>query len=151
MSETAERVALTIRKEVDAEQANREKKRPRHASLRRTVSTAYYALFHLPISEAALNWKRADRRPLLATFFEHGKMKAASDKQRGECNRIHQLNSSAGSNSGPQPTTITQWNRTEGLTLISQVDSAFESWRAIRDEPTAQAYLISLLGNQKGG
>src|SRR5712692_5365690 len=34
--------------------ANREKKRPRQASLRRAVSTAYYALFHLLISEALL-------------------------------------------------------------------------------------------------
>jgi hypothetical protein len=39
-----------------------------------------------------------------------------------------------------------QWTRTEVLTLIKLVDSAFLSWRAIRDEPAAQAYLISLLG-----
>jgi uncharacterized protein (UPF0332 family) len=31
--------------------ANRERKGPRQASLRRAVSTAYYALFHLLISE----------------------------------------------------------------------------------------------------
>jgi uncharacterized protein (UPF0332 family) len=45
--------------------ANREKKRPRQASLRRAVSTAYYALFHLLIYEATLNWKRVDPRHLL--------------------------------------------------------------------------------------
>jgi uncharacterized protein (UPF0332 family) len=38
--------------------ANREKKRPRQASLRRAVSTAYYALFHLLIHEATRNWKK---------------------------------------------------------------------------------------------
>ena len=43
--------------------AKRGKKRPRQASLRRAVSTAYYALFHLLISEATLNWKRVDQRP----------------------------------------------------------------------------------------
>jgi hypothetical protein len=44
----------------------------------------------------------------------------------------------------------TQWDRAEALALISRVDSAFASWRAIRDEPAAHAYLISLLGNPKG-
>jgi hypothetical protein len=58
--------------------ANREKKRPRQASLRRAVSTAYYALFQLLIHEATLNWRRVDQRALLARFFEHGKMKAAT-------------------------------------------------------------------------
>jgi len=53
--------------------ANRERKEPRQASLRRAVSTAYYALFHLLISEATLNWKRAEYRDALARVFEHGK------------------------------------------------------------------------------
>jgi hypothetical protein len=34
--------------------AKREPNRPRQASLRRAVSTAYYALFHMLISDAAL-------------------------------------------------------------------------------------------------
>src|SRR5579872_5069225 len=68
--------------------ANREKKRPRQASLRGAVSTAYYALFHLLIHEATLNWKRIEQRALLARFFEHGKMKNACEKQRGDCARF---------------------------------------------------------------
>ena len=39
--------------------ANREPKRPKQASLRRAVSAAYYALFHLLAAETAKNWKRA--------------------------------------------------------------------------------------------
>ena len=35
--------------------ASRERTKPKQASLRRAVSTAYYALFHLLISEAVLN------------------------------------------------------------------------------------------------
>jgi uncharacterized protein (UPF0332 family) len=151
--------------------ANREKKRPRQASLRRAVSTAYYALFQLLIHEATLNWKRVDQRALLARFFEHGKMKAASEKQRGD------LNSYFKTNPAPSPEldcarhlhrvadTFFQsqqqrhtadydnsktWTRTEVLTLIDLVDAALESWHTIREEPTAQAYLISLLGNPKG-
>jgi hypothetical protein len=35
-----------------------ERTRPRQASLRRALSTAYYSLFHLLISEATQLWKR---------------------------------------------------------------------------------------------
>src|SRR5713226_7722210 len=144
--------------------ANREKKRPRQASLRRAASTAYYSLFHLLIHEATLNWKRVEQRALLARFFEHGKMKAASDKQRGECNRY------IGSNPPPAPgheldcmrhlqrvadtffqaqqqrhtadyDSATTWTRTEVLTLIDLVDAALKSWHEIREEPVAQVYL----------
>jgi len=153
--------------------ANREKKRPRQASLRRAVSTAYYALFHLLIHEATLNWKKVDQRALLARFFEHGKMKTASEKQVGECKRY------INSNPPPPPSpdldcamhlqrvadtffqaqqqrhtadydNSTTWTRTDVITLIDGVDAAFRSWRTIREKPTAQAYLISLLGNPKG-
>ena len=152
--------------------AHRERKRPRQASLRRAISTAYYALFHLLISEATLNWKRADQRALLARFFEHGKMRAASERQRGECNRfidstpppapgreldcMRHLHIVANTFIQAQQQRHTadydnagQWNRLRALTLISQVEAAFESWRAIRDEPAAHAYLISLLGNPR--
>lgn len=35
------------------------------ANLRRAVSTAYYALFHLLISEATANWARPELRAIL--------------------------------------------------------------------------------------
>jgi hypothetical protein len=44
----------------------------------------------------------------------------------------------------------TQWTRSDVLALIKRVDLAFQSWRTIREEPAAQAYLISLWGNPKG-
>ena len=37
--------------------ARREKGKPKQASLRRAVSTAYYAAFHLLVAEAVGNWK----------------------------------------------------------------------------------------------
>jgi len=58
----------------------RERTRPKQASLRRAVSTAYYALFHLLIREAARNWKRADQRRALARTFDHSRMKKASQR-----------------------------------------------------------------------
>jgi hypothetical protein len=152
--------------------ANREKRRPRQASLRRAVSTAYYGLFHLLIHEATLNWKRVDQRALLARFFEHGKMKSASDKQRGdwdryidsrprllpgdELNCIRHLRSVTDTFLDAQRQrhvadydNSKTWTRTNVMTLIDLVASAFRSWHTIRDTPAAQAYLISLVGNLK--
>jgi hypothetical protein len=37
---------------------------------------------------------------------------------------------------------------TETLTQIESVMEAFRSWNIIRDEATAQAYLLSMLGNK---
>jgi hypothetical protein len=50
--------------------ANREPRRPKQASLRRAVSTAYYALFHLLSIETAKNWKRPAERITLARMLE---------------------------------------------------------------------------------
>ena len=68
--------------------ARREPKRPRQASLRRAVSTSYYALFHLLISEATLNWRQSSQRAALGRYFQHGSMAKASDKQKADCNRF---------------------------------------------------------------
>jgi hypothetical protein len=60
--------------------AKREPKRPRQASLRRAVSTAYYSLFHLLISSAILQWKGVHQRSQMARGFERGPMKSTFSK-----------------------------------------------------------------------
>src|SRR5580692_11459942 len=57
--------------------ARRDKKRPQQANLRRAVSTAYYALFHLLVSAAVSYWRVERQRSSLARSFEHGRMKNA--------------------------------------------------------------------------
>jgi hypothetical protein len=59
---------------------------PRQANLRRAMSTAYYALFHLLISETTRNWARVEMRAQLGRVFEHGKMKSASEIKVSELN-----------------------------------------------------------------
>ena len=39
-----------------------------------------------------------------------------------------------------------EWNQTDAFAQIETVATAFESWKTIREEPVAQAYLVSLLG-----
>lgn len=41
----------------------------RQVDLSRAVSTAYYALFHLLISEATVNWRRESLRPILGRIL----------------------------------------------------------------------------------
>jgi uncharacterized protein (UPF0332 family) len=149
--------------------ANLEPASPRQACLRRAVSTAYYALFHLLISEATLNWGRPELRSELGRVFEHGKMKNASVEKRSA------LNADFGKNPAPSRELVIskqlhavadtfiqvqqkrndadydtgkEWTQTDVLTQIDAVSAAFENWRAIHDEPVAQAYLVSLLGKR---
>lgn len=53
---------------------------PSQATLRRAVSTAYYAVFHLLIAEATANWSQAGLRTTLGRAFDHGVMKTASNR-----------------------------------------------------------------------
>ncbi|WP_309722581.1 hypothetical protein [Armatimonas sp.] len=55
--------------------AKRERGRPKQASLRRAVSTAYYALFHLLLEDAALQavpGSLASWRPIAGRAINHG-------------------------------------------------------------------------------
>ncbi|WP_395142382.1 hypothetical protein [Armatimonas sp.] len=56
----------------------RERGRPKQASLRRAVSAAYYALFHLLLEDAALQavpGSLASWRPVSARAINHGDLK----------------------------------------------------------------------------
>jgi uncharacterized protein (UPF0332 family) len=66
--------------------ANREPKRPKQASLRRAVSTAYYALFHILTSETAKNRKRPAERHTVARMLEHTPMGKVCSTKRDELN-----------------------------------------------------------------
>jgi hypothetical protein len=52
---------------------------PSQASLRRAVSTAYYALFHLLVEEAGQRWSgSSEARTGMERAFQHGPMKNTS-------------------------------------------------------------------------
>lgn len=143
---------------------------PRQASLRRAVSTAYYALFHLLVSEATLNWARTELRPALGRVFEHGNMKSASERivsdfnaemkknpdSSAELTILRHLHTVANAFVQSQQKrneadydTSKDWSRTEVLDRIDRVSAAFVRWNAIREAPVAQAYLVSLLGRRR--
>jgi hypothetical protein len=53
-------------------------------SLRRALSTAYYALFHLLISDAVAGCSEPKLRASLSRVFDHGPMRQASDRKTSE-------------------------------------------------------------------
>jgi uncharacterized protein (UPF0332 family) len=136
---------------------------PRQASLRRAASTAYYALFHLLISEAVANWSQSECRPLLGRVFEHGKMKQACNQVSRGRTEIPPLERRVAPEDHLRVVASTfiqmqelredadydvslQWNRKEVERQIESVADAFRSWMAIRDKPEAQQFLVLLLG-----
>ena len=144
---------------------NKEPKTPTQASLRRSVSTAYYALFHLLIQDASANWSRSDTRDYLARAFEHKTMKEASTRAE---------NATYDSSVAPQVvarlrsvarafrelqfqrhladySNATKWDRVKASSKVNQCKTAFSDWKAIRNEYVAQRYLVSLLSNYKDG
>jgi hypothetical protein len=150
--------------------AGRESETLREVTLRRAVSTAYYALFHLLISEATLNWRQVELRPALGRVFDHGKMRSASETKCGELNAYFKKNPQEGPElairvflyivantfveaqqwrNAADYDTSKKWTQTEALDQIASVSRAFECWSRIRDEPVAQAYLVSLLGKDR--
>jgi uncharacterized protein (UPF0332 family) len=131
------------------------------ASLRRAVSTAYYAFFHLLVSEATSNWDKRNLRPLLGRCFEHGRMKSAAEKVISDLKNPSaaddvvavQLRAVAGLFMQAQQNredadydTSKEWTQIEVYVAIESVRAAFGSWYEIRDEDLAQAFLVRLLG-----
>jgi hypothetical protein len=137
------------------------------ASLRRAVSTAYYALFHLLIAETTANWARPELRAMLGRCFDHGPMKTASETKVSQINTAFKDNPPQGTEktvaihlrtvanafiqaqqgrNDADYNLAKEWTPVEVDMQIASVNEAFKTWNMIRDEAAAQAYLVSLLG-----
>lgn len=140
---------------------HKEPRNPKQASLRRAVSAAYYALFHLLISDAASNWNRVRLRAALGRAFDHSTMKAASNRvqnpgqfsfEDADPTMVDALKSVAKAfvrlqerrNVADYDNT-TDWTRIDALREVTRAETAFASWKLIRNEQIAQDYLVSLL------
>lgn len=130
---------------------------PKQASLRRAVSTAYYALFHLLIDEAVGNWSVARHRGVLARTFDHGKMKSVCEalvtsfyKGGSPPAGVQLKNVARTFGTLQQQRHIADydngfvWQRTDAVAQIDLASAAFADWRAIRGTDEAQDYLLAL-------
>jgi uncharacterized protein (UPF0332 family) len=136
--------------------SSRERKRPKQASLRRAISAAYYAVFHLILEEGAKQFVADEGlRKLVRRAFVHGEMKKAAKSL---------------SSGGPLPDHIkavyagivppelrrvakafmdlqesrheadydlnASFTRSQVADLITLARNAFDDWKAVRAQPT---------------
>ena len=135
-------------------------------SLRRAISTAYYALFHLLISDGIAYCGDKQLASTLAGIFEHGTMKSVSDAKVSEINglfdpkppaeplrteayHIHNVAETFGqarnNRLDADYNLSREWQPDQVLLLIEGVESAFASWDIVRTEQAAKDYLFSML------
>jgi hypothetical protein len=131
------------------------------ASLRRAVSSAYYAVFRLLIAEATSNWNNVKLRAALGRAYDHGIMRTAS-------NRLSNTRDFPFTGEDPQVVaslrfvalsfTQLQENRnfadynltedsspTDALNQVKSAEKIFHLWPSIVSDQIAQEYLVSLV------
>jgi uncharacterized protein (UPF0332 family) len=139
---------------------------PSQASLRRAVSTAYYALFHLLVEDAALLWAGSpEARTAVERGFQHGLMRNTSVQFRkpawldwhGSRQTVPlALQKVAAAFIDLQDERHTadynsheQWSVEELKETLDIARSAFQDWHSIRTDPMAGNYLLAMLLNSK--
>lgn len=138
--------------------------RPRQALLRRAVSTAYYALFHLLIDEATRriglsgDGVKAHRRAI-ARSFKHAEMKRAS--RAFSSGNLHEALGNVVIPADLQAVATAfvelqedrhqadydvnrQFRKTEAVIRVEQAEEAFKAWDRVRDQSEARLYLALL-------
>lgn len=129
---------------------------PKQSSLRRAVSTAYYALFHLLIDAAVANWTVERQRSVLARAVEHGRMKRICDEivksAKSGAPIPYDLKSVAEKFIRLQDQrhladydNSTEWTRTDVLEVLDVARGAFDAWHRVETEDPAQDFLLQLL------
>ena len=144
--------------------AKRERGRPKQASLRRAVSSAHYALFHLFLEEAALQavpGNLASWRPVTARAINHGDLRKvatwfvsralpaplslsaplSSDIHlvASACWQLQQIRHQADYD------TTAKFTRQDVLLLVSDAEEAFAAWSRVRSTEEGRAFLLLLL------
>ena len=148
--------------------ATKEPQRPLQASLRRSISASYYALFHRLVDEATCMFisrgKRRVLRECVSRAFRHSEMRVVCRALAGSnppsnlvrafeplpveprlvaiaraFRDLQEVRHQADYN------TYRQLSREEALHYYELADRAVEDWKHIRKSPQADAFLASLL------
>lgn len=145
--------------------ATKERRRPLQASLRRAVSAAYYALFHLLVDDAVCRMVAAHPlRDCLRRAFDHGTMRKVAQQFAASSVAPRLTPGLQGERLQPELEMVaatfvdlqharheadynTAWRSTrpDALGLIEQTEDAFACWRNVRRTPQADTFLIGLL------
>lgn len=140
----------------DARMAARSGKIARQSTLRRAVSTAYYAAFHLIVSDFVSNWKLPDQRARLGRMFEHRRMSGApleyEDKhkptpiEKDLKSLVAQFAQLQKDRYEADYNVAKIWSPTDVTRSLDLADQIFATWRRIRKHKTAQHHLMSMFG-----
>jgi uncharacterized protein (UPF0332 family) len=139
---------------------------PSQASLRRAVSTAYYALFHLLIEDAGLLWGgSSEARTGVERGFQHGPMRNTSIQFQKQTWKdwhgnwqavplaIQEIASAFIRLQEERHTAdydnYEQWTPTDVRFTLDIARSAFQQWDSIRADPMAGNYLLAMLLNRQ--
>ena len=145
--------------------AKKEPRKPQQASLRRSVSTTYYALFHLLVDDAGRLFAGgsvpAGLRDLVKRAFQHGAMQEASRAfSQNLPSHVKQVVAVASPDLQEVAAAFVTlqearhqadydlsryFTRRETLQLIQRAENAFQAWTRLRKQPEAKVYLSSLL------
>lgn len=129
------------------------KNNPTQADVRRAISAAYYAVFHLLVADAAAYWSDPESRHSFARIFEHSALRRASNRiLTGKIAPSPALKMVAKSFVFLQDERYLAeyhngavWTPTEALEDIAIAREAFDAWQLVRHELEAKEYLISFL------
>lgn len=137
---------------------------PTQANLRRAVSAAYYALFHLLIRDTVGHWSNPSHYPRLARTFEHQRMKTASLNMlkllAAASQEIDPAESAIRGKLGLVAQGVVELQQarhradydmekpldpSDARLLVEQAIKAFHAWKEIKDADISQDFLYSLL------
>ncbi len=153
--------------------ATHEPRRPKQSSLRRAISSSYYALFHLLVHEAvSLLVVGADRKSLrnsLSRAFVHGQMKEVAQQfagTKGPSPKV--LPALNGAGLPPELKSVAStfvdvqqarheadydvshdFTRKECMDLVSRVQVAFSDWNKVRRTLPADVFLVAMLAQKQ--
>lgn len=124
----------------------------RKSYMRRAISTAYYAVFHLFVEDFVEHWEFPDRRARLGRMFNHGPMRNAAFTPKDKRNptpleqelidviaafeQLQRDRQRADYDSGWK---LVETDVRNSVTLAEEV---FTRWRKIRDEDIARHHLL---------
>ncbi|HYL36362.1 MAG TPA: hypothetical protein VEV17_10655 [Bryobacteraceae bacterium] len=128
----------------------------RQSCLRRAISTAYYAVFHLLVEDFVEHWEFEDQRARLARMFNHQKMRDALFKPKEKSNptsaetalmdvirAFGQLQEDRHRADYDLGWKIVGTDVTDAITLAEET---FVKWRSIRRADIARHHLHSMFG-----
>jgi hypothetical protein len=148
--------------------ARRDRRKPKQANLRRAVSSAYYALFHLLVQDSSgmmiSGNAQRELRNLVRRAYDHGDMRAAAQRFATPSSFPPHLRSVVKGSIPPELSRVaqtfadlqeerhradysmtTRLTRQQTVVQVRRVHRAFQEWKSIRATSEARVFMAALL------